>query len=165
VRCSRVMAASRDCVSLCRSAVGPEARPAPLYAAAGQSVSYLDLKDMGPPPEPSARYHCVCVCVCIYGCSCLCVSVFNAFASGTNRQPAAPWRPPQVPPSPAYQPRPNHRTCALFSRSPPPHPCPAASVIDSSKVASVRDMWQVSGSSASVVVFCCSLKRCFAAPR
>ena len=55
------------------SAVGPEARPAPLYAAAGQSISYLDLKDMGPPPEPSARCHHVCVCVCVCVCACLCL--------------------------------------------------------------------------------------------
>ncbi len=54
-RCAAAAAMITIAVTLRPSAVGPEARPAPFYAAAGQSVSYIDLKDMGPPPEPSAR--------------------------------------------------------------------------------------------------------------
>ena len=122
-----------------------------MLAAAGQTVSYLDLKDMGPPPEPSAR----------------CVRRRPHAASACPRliSRCLSLPPPHLPPRRRYEPSASSSVAATAGESsrlkhaashmfqsvnlvcPRPPPA-AASVIDSSKVASVRDMWQVTSAPA-----------------
>ncbi len=76
------------------SAIAPEARPVGLFATAANNVSYLDLKDMGPPPEPSAR--CAPHCNSVSSLR-ACLQRSPRRDAGTSRRPVAPLRPLQVP--------------------------------------------------------------------